>query len=330
MVLFKGDRVEVTPISLFKGPNVGYDDRIRANDIITGHSNVSLGDRVTVDPIGIRKSGVGVGDLLIADGNNDRITSCYYTGSFGLNAGSSGTGDNQMDLPHGICSDGIHCYHTDFNNDRIIKRKCSDLSYVSKIGTLGTGDDQFYSPMFITTDKTHIYIGDFMNHRIKKHLCSNLSYVSKIGTYGTGDDQFTAPYGICNDGTHLYIVDSNRIVKRLCSDLSFVSKITTNCYGICTDGTHLYTSTWTLLSYTMAKRKCSDLSFVSEVTYTPGGQIGIVSGCVHGDYLYATDTANHRISVYRTSDLSYANSFGTLGTGPNNLKDPWDVCLKTG
>jgi len=137
-----------------------------------------------------------------------------------------GSGNNQFYYPYDVITDGTYLYVADTYNNRIVKRLCSDLSYVAKIGSQGSGNDQFYYPSGITTDGTYLYVADMYNHRIVKRLCSDLSYVAKIGSYGSGNDQFYYPSGIIPYGTYLYIADTNnhRIVKRLCSDLSYVSK----------------------------------------------------------------------------------------------------------
>ncbi len=40
------------------------------------------------------------------------------------------------------------------NNNRIVKRRVSDLTYVAEYGTEGTGNDQLVGPLALTTDGT--------------------------------------------------------------------------------------------------------------------------------------------------------------------------------
>ena len=91
--------------------------------------------------------------------------------------------------PYGICNDTVYLYVADTSNHRIVKRQCSDLSYVSKIGSSGSGDDQFNNPYGITTDGTYLYVADTYNHRIVKRQCSDLSYYTPepVWTYNIPD-----------------------------------------------------------------------------------------------------------------------------------------------
>lgn len=66
--------------------------------------------------------------------------------SFVAEAGSYGSGDDNLKGPYGIVTDGTYLYIADSNNNRIVTRLASDLSFVSNFGTVGSGDDQFYTP----------------------------------------------------------------------------------------------------------------------------------------------------------------------------------------
>ena len=56
----------------------------------------------------------------------------------------------------------------DANNNRIVKRRVSDLTCVAEQGTGGTGNDQLVGPLALTTDGTHLYVADRLNSRIVK------------------------------------------------------------------------------------------------------------------------------------------------------------------
>jgi len=294
---------------------------------------IEIGHRIDED------AWIGVGGedfVYVADTSNHRIkkhkcSDLSYVSKFG----SLGSGDNEFNNPHGICTDGTYLYIADTENHRLKKHLISDFSFVNEIGSFGSGDDQFSSPRGICTDGTYLYIADSVNYRIKKHKCSDLSYVSKFGSLGSGDNEFNNPHGICTDGTYLYISDqqNHRIKKHKCSDLTYVNQFGSHGAGnnefampheICLDDTHLYICDAD--NYRVKKHLISDYSFVSEIGSYDGGdnQFDKPCGiCTDETNLYICDRQNHRIKKHLCSDLSYVSQIGTQGAGDNQFYNPW-------
>lgn len=156
-----------------------------------------------------------------------------YTDTFEIincgGTGTSGSGNNQLNLPWGIdiTPDDVYYIVVDRANHRIKKHLVSNHDYVTKIGSWGTGDSEFDLPLGCCIDKTGTYviISDYNNNRIKKHQVSDLGYVSKIGSAGSGDDEFYAPKGCCitNDNEYIIVTDSSnhRLKWHHLDDLSF-------------------------------------------------------------------------------------------------------------
>ncbi len=110
----------------------------------------------------------------------------------GVGLGYGGSGDDEFDNPWGICTDNTNLYIVDKGNLRIVKRLCSDLSYLAQVSSFN-GGDIFYNPCGVSTDGTHIYVTDWRhfggNQRwIIRFLCSDLSFVSKTNLIGGGAD----------------------------------------------------------------------------------------------------------------------------------------------
>lgn len=66
--------------------------------------------------------------------------------SFVAEAGSYGTGNENLKGPAGIATDSTNLYIADSENNRIVTRLASDLSLVSVFGSSGSGDDEFNVP----------------------------------------------------------------------------------------------------------------------------------------------------------------------------------------
>jgi hypothetical protein len=234
-------------------------------------------------------------------------TGVEYTLSTSV-GGALGSGNDEFYAPYGIATDGTYVYVADSLNLRIVKRLCSDLSYVSQVAaTVVAG------PYGIATDGTYLYVSENSGNSIAKRLCSDLSFVSEVAANGS--------WNFAISGAYLYTVNIgyDLIEKRLCSDLSFVSSIGTPGsgddqflapYGIATDGTYLYVAD--SANFRIVKRLCSDLSYVSQVGSqgTGSDQFYVPRDCAtDGTYLYVADSFNLRIVKRLCSDLSYVSQF---------------------
>jgi hypothetical protein len=184
-----------------------------------------------------------LGNLYIADSNNNRIRKVSATGIISTVAGSGTAGFNgdgglataaQLNGPVDVAVDALgNLYVADANNNRI--RKVSAAGIISTVagnGTAGFGGDgglataaQLNGPQFGAVDALgNLYIADFGNKRIRKVSAAGIiSTVAGNGTTGFSGDgglataaQLDRPQCVAIDaaGT-LYIADfgNNRVRK---------------------------------------------------------------------------------------------------------------------
>jgi len=253
---------------------------------------------------------------------------------------ADGRTSNPMDLePQTYESDLLKIFIADTHNHRIMQRKFSDMSYISKIGSLGTGDDQFNLPRRICSDDTYIYVVDTTNNRIVKRLKSDLSFVSKIGSAGPGNDQFGEPMGICINAGILYVAnyDYSNIKIHRASDLSYITKFGTAGAGdnqfngpkdVATDGTYLYIADCD--NHRIKKHLLSTYAYVSKIGSQGTGDDQFNqphSIATDGILLFVADTANSRIHKRLAADLSFVSKIGTVGSGDDQFDYPKGIRL---
>ena len=239
----------------------------------------------------------GLGNLYIADQNNDRIRKVDAAGVITTVAGDGTRGYGgdggaavaaQLNSPAGVAPDGLgNLYIADQNNDRIRKVDAAGaIATVAGDGTFGYGGDggaavaaQLNFPAGVAPDGLgNLYIADTGNDRIRKvDAAGVITTVAGDGTFGSGGDggaavaaQLSSPYGVAPDGLgNLYIADrnNNRIRK-----VDAAGAITT----VAGDGT--FGSGGDGGAATQAQ-----LNYPSGVALAAAGN------------LYIADTANHRI-----------------------------------
>jgi len=263
------------------------------------------------DQLEVDTSGVATDDdyIYIADTYNHRIikrdrNSYEYLASIG--GPTSGTGDDQFNLPIGLAVDGTYLYVADYSNSRIVKRSKSDLFYDSKVGTYGTGNDQFRNPRGVSVDDTYLYVADYSNSRIVKRLKSDLSYVSKLGSSGSGTNQFNGPWDVCVGDTYVFVADTgnDRVVK-LDKNLTWIGTIGSSGSGAdqfnyiikidCDDNTYFYVYDYS--NVRMDRRLQSDMSL--DANLTPS--INTLPG-LHNNAIYAFDVDNNELFLLPRSD----------------------------
>lgn len=152
-----------------------------------------------------------VGNVFVADRNNNRIQKFSNTGTHLLTWGGTGSGDGQFNSPRGIAVDkGGDVYVADFNNSRV-QRFTGNGVYVLQWGSTGIGDGQFQGPRAVTVDAAgYVYVTEdgFNSKRVQK-FTRNGDFVLKWGSFGSGNSQFQAPRGIAaEDSSYVYVTDT--------------------------------------------------------------------------------------------------------------------------
>jgi sugar lactone lactonase YvrE len=110
------------------------------------------------------------GIVLVTDANNNRVAKFDLNGnSLGQIGGTMGSGDGQLNGPHGVIVDkNGNVLVADTNNQRI---QIFDINgtYLGQFGSFGAGNGQFNFPVGLALDSTgNLWVADASNNRIQK------------------------------------------------------------------------------------------------------------------------------------------------------------------
>lgn len=133
--------------------------------------------------------------------------------------GSYGSGNNQFDELWYLTTDGTYLYCMDrLNNNRIVKRNCSDLAYVSKVSYSGGLDITWTGSSMVITNTASDCLSQYN---------SSLTLIQDYGSLGTGDAEFNNPWAITAGNNRVYLYDSgNHRIKVHSSNLSYLADYT--------------------------------------------------------------------------------------------------------
>ena len=199
------------------------------------------------DPTGVALDGVG--NLYIADTENQRIRKVDSTGTITTIAGTGERGDGgpatgaQLSSPYGVAVDGAgNLYIGERDNQRIRKvDSTGTIITVAGTGEYSFGGDggpateaQLSDPTGVALDGVgNLYIADTFNQRIRKvDFTGTITTIAGTGDYGFGGDggpateaQLGGPTGVALDGAgNLYIADTeNQRIRKV----DFTGTITT-------------------------------------------------------------------------------------------------------
>ncbi|MFH0907804.1 MAG: phage tail protein [bacterium] len=159
-------------------------------------------------------TGDGAGYVYVLDTHNHRLVkiddalSGSPAGTW-TTIGTQGVGNDQFNGPQGIACDGTNLYIGDTRNNRVVKRLCSDLSYVAKIGTVGTGTNQFTGPIGVAVNSTPdtIWVADQGNNRLVQ-LSTALVWADATGTRGFGRLQYDGIHGLAWNDSKVWLTEN--------------------------------------------------------------------------------------------------------------------------
>lgn len=164
-----------------------------------------------------------VGNVFVADYNNDRVQKVAPNGTITTVAGGSGRGDadNQLALPAALAVDAAgNLLIADRDNHRIQRVGPDGTARTIAGGNgIGSGDNQLSFPLGVSIDaEGNLFISDAGNHRVQKiSVNGNVSTVAGGNGPGSGADQLNYPAGLSIglDGS-VYVVDRfNHRVQRI-------------------------------------------------------------------------------------------------------------------
>ena len=169
-------------------------DRVQKFDgngmFLTKWGSLGSGDGQFTDPRSVAVDASG--NVFVAEFSGNRVQKFTNTGTFllsfgwgvadgmaafetcttGCQAGISGSGDGQFNLPFGIAVDGSRSvFVDDFGNDRI-QKFTNTGTFVTKWGSFGGGNGQFAGSIGVAVDGSgHVFVVERDNERIQKFAC---------------------------------------------------------------------------------------------------------------------------------------------------------------
>lgn len=243
--------------------------------------------------------------------------------------GTTGTGNNNFDEPEccTLTRDNRYVFVGDTNNNRIVKRKRSDLIYVNEY-SIG------YEVKAITTTIDDEYLLVSANYKIYKIRISDYSIVNSIDVEASAS---SVCYGLAvsNCGTYFYAMNSSTgiLTKRLISDLSIVDSIGE--FGAGVDyfpgARHLVVSYDDVYLFfadrgaeIIQKRLCSDLSWVSSIDLDDDSTEYPYGLCITSDgkYLIISNQDLDRIEKRSILNGTLVSYIEETGSGDNSFNAP--------
>ncbi|MDO8414123.1 MAG: hypothetical protein Q7S51_10080 [Gallionellaceae bacterium] len=205
---------------------------------VAGSSDGSIAARFDY-PRGLTMDGVG--NLYVADSNNNTIRKITVSGVVSALAGTAGVAGNSdgsgaaasFNYPQGIATDSAgNIYVADTFNYTI--RKITAIGAVSTLagtaGAAGSSDGNgtaawFFAPYSLTSNSAgNLYVTDTYNHTIRKITTAGVvsTFAGAAREFGSSDGSgaaahFMNPYGIASDiAGNLYVADSsNHIIRKM-------------------------------------------------------------------------------------------------------------------
>jgi hypothetical protein len=272
--------------------------------------------------------------ISVFDRNGNLITRFGARGSNG-SVGGLGGNDGEFNNPLGIAVDSQGLvFVADTGNARVQKLDPRSGNVVAKWGSPGSGPGQFRKPRAIAVDaEGNVSVLDSQTGMIQKFSSDGARHLGLWGGLGTGDAQFSpaggGPADLAIDAMGFaYVSDpvNHRIKKwQIVSDAAtgmIQSATFVGWSGRCTSGTSCDASLERSNGFTCTAMTCASTSL-------PGSGIGQFLGpqglALDRGILSVTDTGNHRVQQFDTSNGQFVRAWGTRGSTLNSFINPADV-----
>ena len=151
------------------------------------------------------------GNIIVADGSNNRIHKFDRCGKLIKTVGERGHGPLQFSRPTGIAINRQgHVYVCDRDNNRIQILK-PDLTYDRSFGEYGNDPGNLSSPWDVAFDTQHnMYIVD-AGHRCIKKFAPYGEFLEQIGPAMTDSEELKSPQMLCIDEyDYIFVTDFKR------------------------------------------------------------------------------------------------------------------------
>jgi DNA-binding beta-propeller fold protein YncE len=242
------------------------------------------------NPAGVATDALG--NVYVADQNNNRIQKFDRLGNVILQWGTTGSGNGQLNFPAGVAIDATgNVLVVDELNHRV-QKFTNTGGYLAQWGSNGSGNGQFAYPYGIAIDPAgNVYVADQNNNRIQKFTSAGV-YVSQWGTLGTGNGQFQYLLGVTTDRSgNVYVADDvNRRVQKFTSAGVYVTQ-----WGSSGSGNGQFNPCFMIASDAVGN-------------------------------IYVVDNGNNRVEKFTNAGV-YLTQWGSLGSGSGQFNLPTGIAV---
>lgn len=274
-------------------------------------------------------------NLYICDSGNFRVMR-RNVNDFSLKNkyGSSGTGDDQLNVTTNVAIDQNYIYIVDSGNARIIIRDKTTLNYVEKITHHGTPPTQFEDVTDIAVDDKYLYITDLsveqliILHKTDFSLYQYLDLkvepeeITPIPLSVTVSFYLLCVFDVANKRLKIY--NRNNLSKRFHVPSKFDTSLSfQNIISMDIDAFYI----WVCDSVANVVYQLATFYPTLVSSIGPGREVNInldnpKGVCISGEYLVITDTGNNRLVRLTTVPLDFDQFFGSAGSGDDQFNTP--------
>lgn len=293
---------------------VGTDVEVRKTDG-TGTTKYVGGQDKQGNPVWSRQGGVSLQEKVL---------------EFEWETGGLGVGDGQFDPPfHVGLSPSGDVFVSDGDGQRVQKFNPSTGAFVSKFGTFGSGNGQFGGPRAIDFDAAgNIYVADRNNNRVSKWTPAG-AWTSNIIA------STPLPWGLCldaagniyvsqetTDGTFAYFTVRKFNSAGVHQWTAFTHD-NVGIRGLATDGTLVWVPCYA--SGKIVRLRCSDGGVENPPIELPGLPTDVAYVASSGTLYVSRESQDSLLEFTKEGQL--IRSWGTEGTGQDNIKDPSSIAV---